>query len=106
MNEPGTPVSQRAHVAQIAEETQRVGQKYFTEPKELTKGITLGLATLLDAKHLFLMANGSKKAAVVKRIAEESESEKMPATFLKRHEDFRMYLDTDAAQQLQSTQKG
>jgi galactosamine-6-phosphate isomerase len=100
MNEPGTPVSQRTHVAQIAEETQRIGQKYFNEPKVLTKGITLGLATLLEAKHLFLVANGPKKAAIVKHIVEADENETLPATFLKRHADYRLYLDTEAAQGL------
>lgn len=100
MNEPGTPVAQRAHVAKIAAETQHVGQKYFTEPKDLSKGITLGLATLLQAQHIFLMVNGAKKAAIVKRIVEEAEGEALPATFLKRHARFNIYLDAEAAQLL------
>lgn len=100
MNEPGTPVSIRSHVAGIAEETKHIGQKYFTESKDLSQGLTLGLATLLDAQHLFLMANGAKKAAVVKRIVEEEESEKLPATLLKQHPKFSIYLDTEAAQLL------
>lgn len=97
MNEPGTPVSLRSHAAQIAEETRRIGQKYFNEPKELSQGLTLGLATLLDAEHIFLLANGSKKAGIVKRIVEENESEQLPATLLKRHNYFSIYLDAQAA---------
>jgi glucosamine-6-phosphate isomerase len=97
MNEPGTPATTRTHVAAIAEQTQRVGQKYFDEPKTLTKGITLGLATLLEAQHLFLLVNGSNKAAIVKRIIEGAESEGLPATFLKRHAHLRIYLDAEAA---------
>jgi glucosamine-6-phosphate isomerase len=97
MNEPGTPVSVRSHVAEIAEETQRIGQKYFEEPKELTYGLTLGIATLLDAQHLFLMANGEKKAPIVKRVVDETPSEALPATLLKRHPDFRIYVDAGAA---------
>ncbi len=100
MNEPGTPVAQRAHVAAIAAETQDVGQKYFSEPKDLSKGITLGLATLLQAQHVFLLANGAKKAAIVKRIIEENETPNLPATALKRHSDFRIYLDGEAARLL------
>jgi galactosamine-6-phosphate isomerase len=100
MNEPGTPASLRAHVAQIAEETQTVGQKYFSEPKDLAQGITLGIATLLDAQHIFLMVNGAKKAAVVKRLVEEKVSEALPATFLKQHPRFKVYLDQEAAQVL------
>ncbi|HUQ96652.1 MAG TPA: glucosamine-6-phosphate deaminase [Chitinophagaceae bacterium] len=101
MNEPGTPVSLRSHVAKLAAETQQVGQKYFTTQKELSHGVTLGLATMLDAKHIFLLANGAKKAAIVKRVVEEKESSSVPATYLKQHPHFRMYLDSEAAQQLE-----
>jgi galactosamine-6-phosphate isomerase len=97
MNEPGTQASQRAYVATIAEETQNIGQKYFSEPKVLSHGLTLGIATLLEAQHLFLMANGEKKAAIIKRIIEEGESEVLPATLLKKHPNFTIYLDKEAA---------
>jgi glucosamine-6-phosphate isomerase len=100
MNEPGTPVATRSHVAKIAEETQRIGQKYFDTPKTLSNGLTLGLGTLLDAKHLFLMVNGAKKAPVVKRIVEETPTEELPATMLRQHPDFRIYLDSDASKLL------
>jgi len=98
MNEPGTSASQRSHIALIAEQTKQVGQKYFDEPKDLTHGLTLGLATLLDAQHLFVMVNGDKKASVVKRVVEETPSEELPATLLKSHKDLRIYLDSSAAQ--------
>jgi glucosamine-6-phosphate isomerase len=101
MNEPGTPVSTRSHVARIAEETQRIGQKYFDTPRTLTNGLTLGLATLLEAQYLFLMVNGEKKAPIVKRIIEETPTEELPATMLRQHKNFRIYLDTDAAKLLQ-----
>ena len=97
MNEPGTTASMRTHVAKIAKETQAVGQKYFETEKDLSKGLTLGLATLLEAKHLFLVANGKKKAAIVQKIVREAPSEALPATLLKNHPGFRMYLDAEAA---------
>ena len=100
MNEPGTPVTQRAHVAHIAAQTQEVGQKYFTEPKDLSKGLTLGLATLLEAQHVFLLANGEKKAAIVKQIIESPENENLPASLLKQHPNFTVYLDKEAAKLL------
>jgi len=97
MNEPGTPASVHSHVAEIAKETQQIGQKYFDEPKTITHGLTLGLGTLLEAKHLFLMVNGEKKAPIVKRIVEATPSEELPATLLRTHPDFRIYLDEAAA---------
>src|SRR5688500_7238055 len=62
MNEPGTPRNSGAHVAAIAEETQKTGQKYFPGEQSLTHGITLGIASISDAAHIMLLVSGKKKA--------------------------------------------
>src|SRR3954449_222812 len=61
MNEPGTSASLRSHIAAIHPDTQQIGQKYFKEPRQIDTGITLGLATILEAKHLMLLASGTTK---------------------------------------------
>ena len=100
MNEPGTPQDSRTHVAAIAEETQKTGQKYFPGEQSLSHGITVGIGTISDAAHIMLLVSGSKKAAIVKAIIENSVTEALPATLLKGHHDFRIYLDADAASAL------
>lgn len=100
MNEPGTPATLHSHIAQLADETKQVGQKYFDAPKDLSTGLTLGIATLLQAQHLFVIANGEKKAGVVKKVVDENPNENLPATFLKQHKNFSIYLDDKAAQLL------
>lgn len=102
MNEPNTPVSLRSHIAELDAITQQVGQKYFKEPQPITKGITLGLATLLESKHIFLLVNGNHKAAIVKRLIEGEITEDVPASLLRNHSGLRIYLDAEAAQQLQT----
>lgn len=102
MNEPGTPVSIRTHVAQIDEETQRVGQKYFTRPVSIKQGLTLGLANLREARKLMLLASGTHKAAIVARILEAAPSEQIPATLLRDHPGLSVFLDAAAAQNLKS----
>lgn len=97
MNEPGTSAFLYSHVTHLAKETQTIGQKYFSQPKDLSKGLTLGLATLLAAKHIFLLANGRSKAGIVKKFLEEPESEQIPATVLKKHPNLTVYLDHEAA---------
>ena len=67
MNEPGTPFNSYAHISELAEETKRVGQKYFNKPTPLSKGMTLGLQHLAESKLPIVMANGSKKAAILKQ---------------------------------------
>jgi glucosamine-6-phosphate isomerase len=97
MNEPGTPQDLRSHVTAIDPLTAKTGQKYFKEPKQLTNGLTLGLATLLEAKNIFLLVSGKHKAGIVKRMLEEKVSEQLPATLLRNHKGLRIYLDKEAA---------
>lgn len=101
MNEPGTKATIRSHVASIHPLTQQTGQKYFTTPQNLTNGLTLGLATLMDAKHLFLLASGGHKAEIISRVMADAPSEELPATLLRNHPELTVYLDHDAATLMQ-----
>lgn len=98
MNEPGTPSKLCSHISDIDLQTQQVGQKYFSSPKNLSKGLTLGISNILSAKKILLLVNGNKKAAVVKRVLEDEPSEKMPASLLRDHSNCTIYLDEEAAQ--------
>ena len=69
---------------------------------QLTKGITLGIANLMEAGHVILLVSGSKKAAIVKRVLEEEISEQLPAGLLRRHKNLSVYLDAEAASLLQA----
>ncbi len=100
MNEPGTSITTRTHVGLLDLQTQQVGQKYFQKEQLLTSGITLGLATLIEAKHIFLLVSGSKKAAIVKQMLQDEISENIPATLFRNHPGLKIYLDKEAAQLL------
>jgi glucosamine-6-phosphate isomerase len=96
-NEPGIPFTNYCHVVDLDETTVTVGQKYFSTNIVLSKGITIGLQHLMDAHKVILMANGNKKAAIVKRTIEEDVSEQLPATIMKTHKNGIVMLDEDAA---------
>jgi len=100
LNEPGTPTSMRTHVTAVDPITQTVAQKYFPEQKQLSQGITLGIANLFEAKHLFILINGAHKAEITKRVIEGEISEQVPTTLLRNHKDVRFFLDADAARLL------
>jgi galactosamine-6-phosphate isomerase len=102
MNEPGTPKDIRSHISSIAKETQEVGQKYFKSPTPITEGLTLGIGTLLEAKHIMLMVTGSKKASIVKRLLSSTETEDLPASFFLGHPRITIYLDSEAASLLEN----
>ena len=102
MNEPGTSMSLHSHVTDLDPQTQKIGQKYFKEQQQLTQGITLGLATLMDARHIILLISGHHKAEIVKRMLEEEISEQLPATLLRNHPGLKIYLDNHAASLIRS----
>jgi galactosamine-6-phosphate isomerase len=101
MNEPGTSPDLHSHIANIDAETQKVGQKYFATPQTLSHGITLGLANILETRHIILLVSGAHKAPIVKRIIEEEVSEQLPASLLRQHPGLKIYLDAEAAQLIQ-----
>lgn len=97
MNEPHTPLFLRSHVSNLDPVTQEVSQKYFEKRQKISQGLTLGLATLLAAKNIFLLVNGTRKAAIVKQVIEGDITEAVPASVLRRHAGLRIYLDKEAA---------
>jgi glucosamine-6-phosphate isomerase len=100
MNEPGTSPGIRSHVTDLAQATQRVGQKYFKKQQKLTKGITLGVTTLMEARHIILLVSGKHKAEITQKIIEEEVSEQLPATLLRNHPSMKIYLDSEAASKM------
>lgn len=101
MNEPGTSPALRSHVTALDPITQKVGQKYFKQQQQLKEGITLGIATLLESKHIILLVSGSHKAEIVKKMLEGDISEKLPGSLLRNHPSLKVYLDKNAASLIQ-----
>lgn len=97
MNEPGTSHELRSHVTDLANQTKKIGQKYFKTKQELSKGITLGLATLMESRDIILLVSGKHKAEIVKQVLEGEISEQLPGSLLRRHTGLRVYLDKEAA---------
>ncbi len=97
MNEPGVSMSLRSHIADIDPLTQQVGQKYFKKEQKLSHGLTLGMATIMEAKEIMLVVNGAHKAEIVKQAVEGEISEHLPASYLRNHMGLSVYLDKNAA---------
>ena len=100
MNEPGTSARTHSHVIDLDDTTQKVGQKYFKKEQKLKQGITLGIATVMEARSIFLLVSGKHKAEIAQRIIEDEISEKLPGTLLRRHPNLRIYLDSGAASKM------
>lgn len=100
MNEPGVDPGLLSHVAELDAVTKQVGQKYFTSGKELTQGLTLGIASILRARRIILMVNGEKKSSIVQQVVEGDVTPHVPASLLRNHPGFSIFLDETAAKKL------
>lgn len=101
MNEPGSSLDDYAHLSQLAEETITTGQKYFQKATKLDKGITLGLRHFREAKVPILMANGARKAQIIKRVmTQTSATRHIPASLVHEVRHSYVMLDQEAAGKL------
>ena len=100
LNEPGTSFDLYSHIVNLDETTKVVGQKYFSGKVELTKGITLGLKYVEEAKTVILQLNGLRKASVVRQLIDSEITPDFPASAIKKHVNSYLLLDKDAASKL------
>ncbi|MEM8713591.1 MAG: glucosamine-6-phosphate deaminase [Planctomycetota bacterium] len=99
-NEPGSPVNSRTRVVELADITRADAAKAF-EGVENTpaRAITMGMATVLEARALRVLAFGASKAEVVRQLLRSAEDPASPCTYLRfHHDDVQLHVDGDAAQ--------
>ncbi len=97
MNEPGTPFTSYAHISQLTEETIKVGQKYFERETVLSRGITLGLQHLAEARLPIVMASGKTKAPILAKALTGTATETIPVSIVNTIRQGYIMLDQEAA---------
>lgn len=99
--EPGVDFGSNTYVSKLAEVTRKNAAEDFGGLENVpTHGLTMGMGTLMNAKHVFLVACGEDKAnAVLKTLTGRPETF-IPASFLQLHMDVEVYLDEAAASKL------
>ncbi|MGH9393136.1 MAG: 6-phosphogluconolactonase, partial [Terriglobales bacterium] len=65
-----------------------------------THAVTVGLATILDARCICLLVRGAGKAAPLRRALLEPANDAVPASYLRRAPRLVVLADPDAASQL------
>lgn len=93
LNEPGYAFDHYCHVSDLAQMTIDVGQKYFEAATPLSKGITVGLKHLLEAKTAMIMASGEKKAPIIHQTVSSQVSPEIPSTVFQLHKDGLIWVD-------------
>ncbi|MEH7305206.1 6-phosphogluconolactonase [Neobacillus drentensis] len=96
LNEPGCSVLNHSSVVELSEKTKEVAQKYFNQPTELEKGITLGLNQVVHSRRVVVAITGERKAQIAKEIVSNLEA-KLPAQELLGYEHIDFFFDLEAA---------
>jgi len=97
-NEPGSPRNSRTRMIILDSITRRdAASGFFGEENVPNQAITMGVASILDARKVFLMAFGEHKSPVVYKALEQPPTEAISASFLQEHADSIFVLDPAAA---------
>ena len=96
-NEPGVDITLQAHDQELHGSTLASGQLYFNEPTPISKGITLGMAQVMKARCLLMLANGNSKAAIIQKACEGPVTNEVPASYIQQHRHAVLMIDKAAA---------
>ena len=101
-NEPGPELAARTHRVVLRPETRRANAEFFGgEPDRVPEqALSMGMATILHARRLVLIATGERKADCVQRMIDGPLTTRLPASFLQVHRDVLVMLDAPAAARL------
>lgn len=102
-NEPGSSLASRTRIKTLTEQTRRDNARFFGDNIDAvpTHCLTQGLGTILDARHVVLVATGRSKAEAVHHLVEGAVSAMWPASVLQHHPHVTVLLDDAAARRLQ-----
>ncbi len=97
-NEPGSPHTSSTRVVTLAPATLAANGRFFARPEDQPiKAITIGIATILAARRIVVVAVGAAKAPAVQGLFRGDPLSGCPAAALRRHPNTTVILDPSAA---------
>ena len=97
-NEPGSGARSRTRLVTLDTITRRdAAADFFGERFVPREAVTMGVATILEARQVAIVATGEHKAGIVRRAVEGDIDTEVAATFLQTHPNTTFYLDRAAA---------
>ena len=100
-NEPGDSFPEGTHVETLTEETRSANARFFGSLDLVpTQAVTMGIGTIMTARHIILMASGKDKAAIIAQMIRGPITPRVPASILRFHQNTIVYLDESSASAL------
>lgn len=101
-NEPTSSLSSRTRLKTLAKPTIDDNARFFEKREEVPiYAITMGVGTILEARQILLVANGTNKADAVAAMVEGPVTSMITASALQLHPRTEVFLDRQAASKLE-----
>lgn len=101
LNEPGSRLNSATRLILLDNTSREEASKIFGSSESTpVSSITMGIATVLAARKVYLMAWGDEKATMVKECVEGNITDTIPASFLQTHNNAHIVVDLSAAANL------
>ncbi|MGO4384841.1 glucosamine-6-phosphate deaminase [Specibacter sp. RAF43] len=100
-NEPGSSLASRTRIKTLQEQTRTDNARFFDSLEDVPHHVvTQGLGTIMDARHVVLVASGAGKAQAVRDFIEGPVTASCPASVLQFHPHATILVDEAAAAEL------
>lgn len=97
-NEPDKVFSDGTRVVDLTQSTINANKRFFESADLVPKqAITMGIGTIMSAKHIVLIATGSSKAEAIKKTISGEIDPMAPSSVLKLHKNATLLIDREAA---------
>ena len=94
-NEPSATLNSYTHITDLTQNTIEANSRFFNSIDEVpTKALTMGIATIMRANRILLLASGKEKARVVQAL--KGIDPEIPATILAAHNNVTVIADKAA----------
>jgi glucosamine-6-phosphate deaminase len=106
-NEPAVSLQARTHKATLKPQTRRANATFFENDAARVppEALSMGMATILRARSIILLAMGRGKGRAVERLVNGPLTTRLPASFLQIHTDVEVVIDEAAAERLTDSQR-
>jgi len=99
-NEPGSAEDSGGRLLALETISIEANRSWFGGDYAPSKGVTVGMRTILSAKKVLIMAYGAHKIGAVTAMVEGERSDGCPASLLQGHEDTWVFVEQVAASKL------
>jgi glucosamine-6-phosphate deaminase len=99
-NEPGTSFQSHTHVVELMPETLAANRFMFANREPPNRGLSMGIATILEARRVLMLVTGGEKASILACALNGPIDESVPASALQRHPAVEVVVDRAAAGKL------